>query len=163
MVTAEAKLRPVLRALCIAFAIGQTWVSRTFIDPDGTAYADIAKAWLRIDWHNALNSYWSPLYSWLLAVGYAFFGQGIRVQAYLPHIISLAAFFAILAAWEWLMREWERWQGPPMHRNLMDLVSYLTIAWVGLQLNGIAFTSADIILTAILIAIAALLLRIRRG
>jgi hypothetical protein len=43
------------------------------MNPDGTAYIDIARAWLRADWSAALNAYWSPLYPWMLAAAIAVF------------------------------------------------------------------------------------------
>ncbi len=35
---------------------------------DTISYLDIADAYLRREWDVAINSYWSPLYSWLLAI-----------------------------------------------------------------------------------------------
>ena len=161
--TSRTQVRVLLRSLCIVLAILQAWISRNLMDPDGTAYADLAKAWLRGDWLTALNSYWSPLYPWLTAAVYAIFRPGIRWQIFALHALNLGGFLAALAAWEWLMREWERWQGPPSHPLLVTAASYGVFGWAGLRLNGLAFTSADIFLTAILIALAALLVRLRRG
>jgi hypothetical protein len=38
------------------------------INSDGISYLDVARAYLRHDWSTAVNGYWGPLYSWLLAV-----------------------------------------------------------------------------------------------
>ena len=46
----------------------QCWSYRFWIEPDGVNYLDVANAYLRHDWSVAINSYWSPLYSWLLAL-----------------------------------------------------------------------------------------------
>ena len=47
----------------------QAWMSRyTLSTHDSVSYLDIADAYLRADWHAALNAHWSPLYSWLLAL-----------------------------------------------------------------------------------------------
>jgi hypothetical protein len=35
---------------------------------DGLAYLDVARAYVRYDWHTAINGYWGPLYAWLLAI-----------------------------------------------------------------------------------------------
>jgi hypothetical protein len=32
------------------------------------AIADIGDAYVRGDWHSAVNAYWSPLYSWFLGL-----------------------------------------------------------------------------------------------
>jgi len=36
------------------------------INPDGISYISIAQKYLRGDYGNAVNGYWSPLFSWLL-------------------------------------------------------------------------------------------------
>ena len=35
--------------------------------PDGVSYLDVVDKYLQQDWAWAINIYWSPLYSWLLA------------------------------------------------------------------------------------------------
>ena len=139
------------------------WVSRGLWDPDGVSYSDIAKAYLRGDWHNALNSYWSPLYSWLLAIGYLVFRPSIRWEILVAHVINFLGFAAALFAWNWLFREWEHWQGPPRHRVLIEVARFSVITWAGLHLVGLGFTSADMEVLALTIAAAALLVRLRRG
>jgi hypothetical protein len=37
------------------------------VGADGLAYLDVARAYLHHDWPVAINGYWGPLYSWLLA------------------------------------------------------------------------------------------------
>ena len=46
----------------------QAWASRFYIEHDGVNYLDVAQACARHDWRHAINGYWSPLYSWLLAI-----------------------------------------------------------------------------------------------
>jgi hypothetical protein len=38
------------------------------LNPDGISYLEIAAKYSRGEWHNAVNGYWGPLYSWLLAL-----------------------------------------------------------------------------------------------
>ncbi len=155
--------RTVLNVFALLLAFSQMWVSRGLVDADGISYSDIAKAYVRGDWHNALSSYWSPLYSWLLAVGYLIFKPGIRWETLVPHVINFLAFAGALFAWNWLFREWERWQGPPRYRLLVDVAGFSVITWAGLHLVTISFTSPDMEVLALTIAIAALLVRVRRG
>jgi len=153
----------VLRGTCILLALVHAWMFRGVMDPDGVSYSDIANAMLKGDWQNALSSYWSPLYSWLLGVGYAIFQPGIEWKISISHLINLLGFVAALLAWEWLFREWEHWKGPPAHRTLIEVAGYSAIAWAGFHLVTIAFTSADMEVMALMIVLAALLLRVRRG
>lgn len=152
-----------LRLATLLFALGQIWTSRFSVNPDGIAYLDIARAWLRGDWAGALNTYWSPLYSWLVAAVFALFRPGIRWQYFTMHAINFAGFAAALLAWDHLFKEWEKWQGPPKHRKLVNLAACATICWVGLHLVGLAFDSADILVLALTLLLAARLVRVRSG
>jgi hypothetical protein len=152
-----------LRAFSILLALNLAWLSRYRMDPDGVAYADVAHAILRGDWHNALNTYWSPLYSWLLALGFGIFRPPIEWETYIPHAVVFLGFLAALAAGEWLMREWERWQGPPAHRSLTTIAFYTLFMWASLHMTGMDFTSADVFLIAAWFTVAALMIRIRSG
>ncbi|MCC6318100.1 MAG: hypothetical protein IT361_10455 [Gemmatimonadaceae bacterium] len=61
-----------LNVLClaatIALAVVLTWISRDAVNPDGVAYLDLARAMRMGRWSDAVQGYWSPLYSALLAV-----------------------------------------------------------------------------------------------
>ncbi len=67
--------RLVLGALLVylGISVAAIWTHRYHINPDGTAYLDIARSYLAGHWECAINAYWSPLFSWLivpwLAVG----------------------------------------------------------------------------------------------
>ncbi len=72
----------------------------------------------------------------------------------------------LLAEWllaEWLLAEWEGATGPGTHPCLVVLAGCCGLIWVGLRLNDMIFTSADILVTAITITCCAFLLRIQRG
>ena len=57
-----------LQAAVILAGLRGAMVGRNLpIGSDGLAYLDVARAYLRHDWTTALNGYWGPLYSWLLA------------------------------------------------------------------------------------------------
>lgn len=62
-----SRVKTTFRSIAVILAFLQAWAYRFYIEPDGVNYLDIARAYTRRDWTNALNSYWSPLYSWLLA------------------------------------------------------------------------------------------------
>ncbi len=152
-----------LRTAALLFALGQIWTSRYAVNPDGIAYLDIARALLRGDWNEGLSSYWSPLYSWLVAVVFAIFRPGLRWQYLSMHAINFAGFAFTLWAWEQLVKEWEEWQGPPAHRGLVNFAGYATVCWAGLHLVDLAFDSADIFVLALTLLLAARLVRVRRG
>ncbi|MDQ6676002.1 MAG: hypothetical protein M3Z09_01755, partial [Acidobacteriota bacterium] len=143
----------VFRAVVLALAAGQIWTTRYVIDADGTAYVDVARAWLRGDWIHALNAYWSPLNIWLFTTAFAIFSPSARWELPLIHAVALVGFIAAFAAWEWLFYEWESWQGVSSHPVLTDAAGYCVVAWAGLGLTGLGwFNSADVLVMALLLA-----------
>ncbi len=155
--------RHFLRALCIGFAALASWHHRFLLDPDGICYVDIAKFYLRGDWHSALNSYWSPLFSWLIAAAFGVFEPSMYYEIPLVHAVILLAFVAGVVAWEWLIREWERWQGPPAHPALIEAAGYATLFWAGKHLQTLVLTTPDVLLIPIFLAATAILVRVRSG
>lgn len=141
----------------------QIWTTRYVIDPDGTAYVDVARAWLQGDWIHALNSYWSPLYIWLFTLAFGVFSPSAHWQIPLIHVVALVGFLGAFAAWEWLNSEWELWQGVSAHPVLSDVAGYCVFTWAGLSLTGLGwFNSADILVMALLLAATTILIRVRR-
>jgi hypothetical protein len=57
---------PILAYLIAAIALAGKYLYD--IDPDSTSYITIARKYAAGDFAHAINAYWSPLYSWLLAV-----------------------------------------------------------------------------------------------
>ncbi|EKQ52020.1 MAG: hypothetical protein B655_2030 [Methanobacterium sp. Maddingley MBC34] len=63
---------------------------------DGMSYIAIAENYLKGDWTNAINGYWSPLYSWLMTPIISF-GFKIDYAAYVTRVVSLiVGFFTII-------------------------------------------------------------------
>src|SRR6266436_6436899 len=82
-------LRAVFWAIAIVTGFLQTWMARFSVTSDGICYLDIASAYLRGDWHNALNSYWSPFFSWLLALAMGIFHPAPYWESTLLHFVNL--------------------------------------------------------------------------
>jgi hypothetical protein len=63
---------------------------------DGISYLSIAMKYVHGDWANAVNGYWSPLYSWLITP-IMFFSYNTSYAAYVPRVVSfIAGFFTII-------------------------------------------------------------------
>jgi hypothetical protein len=152
-----------MRIAVIALGAGQAWVSRFQSNPDVTAYLDIAKAYLHHDWPNALNSYWSPLYSWLLAAAFSLVKPSPHSTLPILHAVNFAGFIWSLLGWEFLFREFEKWQGPPVRRAAIEFTAYCTFVWFNLHLTGLWENAVDTYVVAIFLCVSALLVRIRRG
>jgi hypothetical protein len=89
----------------VALALGaaQAWATRFTMNPDGVSYLDIGDAYWRGDWHNAINAYWSPLYSWILG----FFLKVLKPSAYweypMAHLVNFLIYVAALACFEFFL------------------------------------------------------------
>ncbi len=91
-----------LVAVCTGFL--QAWAVRFWLSPDGNTYLDIASSYCRGDWKNAVNAYWSPLFSWLLAFCLAIFRPGPYWESTLLHLLNFVAFLLSLLAFEFFFR-----------------------------------------------------------
>src|SRR5579871_3217672 len=98
-------------AALIFCAVAQTWWTRHIIFSDGIVYLDIADYYARGDWHNALNEYWSPLYSWILALILKLFHPAPYWHVAMLHVINLLAFCAALAFLELFIGELLQYRG----------------------------------------------------
>jgi hypothetical protein len=78
----------------------QAWSARFWLSPDGTNYLDIATAYLRGDWKNAVNAYWSPLFSWLLAFSLRVLHPTPYRESTLLHLLNFAALLVSLLSFE---------------------------------------------------------------
>ena len=98
-----ARLRISCWSVLLALGAAQAWATRFTMNPDGISYLDIGDAYWRGDWHNAINAYWSPLYSWILG----FFLKMVRPSAYweypLVHLVNFFIYVAALGCFEFFL------------------------------------------------------------
>src|SRR5579884_4163927 len=80
------------------------------------------------------------------------------------HIASFISFCLALAAWEWLVAEWEHWQGPSANPVLTDVTGYCVILWAGLRMPELGWLqNGDCLVLALMLAATAVMVRARRG
>ena len=90
-------------ALLAVAGLAQAWFYRHRIIADGISYLDIAKYYAQGNWSAALNSYWSPLYSWLLALAMVCLRPSSYWEIGLLHLLNYCAYLAALVGFEfWL-------------------------------------------------------------
>lgn len=140
------------------------------VEADGLAYLDVARAYLRHDWHTALNGYWGPLYSWLLAAGMRIFQPGVRsefaVARAVNFVIFIWAVFAFSAFWRTLA-DWSRRNcgvchalpdvSPSGWTSLGSLLFLVSFSWF------VDVVNPDILAAAIVFMIAGLLFKLNHG
>ncbi len=109
-------------------------------NPDTVSYAGIAWSWISGDFEQAINSYWSPLYSWLLVPIIAT-GIPVLIGCKLINFISGAIILILLNKLFSLIIH-----SPPR------LLGYLLFSASVLLQYGLAFSTPDVLSTCICIA-----------
>ena len=143
------------------------------MNPDGVSYLDIGDAYWRHDWHNAINAYWSPLYSWILG----FFINVVKPTPYweypLVHLVNFLIYVGALACFEFFLtsfvsQQQERDQDL-LARGQMGipvwawyLLGYSLFIWTSLILMGLRVANPDLLVFAFTCLDFALLVRIHR-
>jgi len=164
----------ILRGVCwtVALVAGflQTWAARFSVTPDGNSYLDIASAYLRGDWHNALNSYWSPLFSWLLALALGIFHPTPYWESTVLHLVNFVGLLAALACFEFFFRSFlrhaEEFRSSEDPKPALPEFAWWALGY-GLFLSTTLFllpatdTTPDIWVSALTYVVAGLILRIR--
>ena len=167
-----------LRISCWAVALSlgawQAWATRFAINPDGVSYLDIGDAWWRGDWHNAINAYWSPLYSWILGFFLKVFHPSIYWEYPLVHLVNFLIYVGALACFEFFLRtfvanEKERSAELAVHGEmalsptLWYLLGYSIFIWTSLVLVGLRVVSPDMLVFASICLLSGLMVRVRRN
>jgi len=82
----------------------QAWAFRFAIISDGNSYLDVATNYLRGDYNQAINAYWSPMVSWLLAVLMKIFHFSGRWDTTVFHLLNFAGLLIALRSFEFFFR-----------------------------------------------------------
>ncbi len=134
---------------------------------DGLAYLDVARAYLRHDWHTAVNGYWGPLYAWLLAIAMRLFHPGIRAEFALARTLNFALFAAALYTFSKFWRAVADWSKPiGDHETSIPVASpftWILLGYLSFIVNfawSVDSVNPDILVAAIVFAIADLLFRL---
>jgi hypothetical protein len=98
-----SRLKLGFRAAILVLGSLQAWAGRFYIEHDGVNYLDVANAYARHDWVHAINGYWSPLYSWLLAIIEIVFRPSPYWQSTFLHLLNFLLFILALIAFEFFL------------------------------------------------------------
>jgi hypothetical protein len=163
-------LRVVFWLTAIILGAAHTWGDRHSIYSDGISYVEIATAYARHDWSNAINAYWSPLFSWMIALAFLTLHPSNYWQAATAHLVMFVSYLVTLSCFEFFMGELIRTQ----QRDPADLESilgpftmyvagYCSILFAALGMAvKIGSLSPDTIAMALVLALIGQVLRIRR-
>ena len=136
------------------------------LDPDGLSYLDISDAWLRHDWSNCINAYWSPLFPALIAALRAVLPRSSYFEFAIVHLAGYLCFVASLFCFRLLLHELEKYKEgwndqPHLPRWAFRSIAYLLFLWGGLSLIRVYWPTPDMLVSAVVYLGAWLLLRQR--
>jgi hypothetical protein len=164
------------RVSAVVLGGGHAWAASAAhsMNPDGINYLDMGDAYLRGDWGMALNSVWSPLYSWILGGVMKVFQPGMRWEFPLVHLTNFAVFLAALLSFEFLLRQMLAAIEPFSHDHTEKVgaslpawifvgITYSLFIWASLALVKIWSVNPDMLVSAIVYLAAGLIVRIRNG
>jgi hypothetical protein len=174
MTVAVRTRRLAIAAWSLAILAGaiHAWAERHTINVDGVSYLEIADAYRRGDWHAALNAYWSPLFSWILAASLAVLRPAPESEFAAAHAVAFGIYVATAGAFLYLLHEilatqrrdtaelrgsgWTRlpewaWHG----------VGFALFLWSSLWFIGLG-VKPDLLVSALLCLVGGVLLRMQR-
>jgi len=127
-------------------------------------YLDVAAAYARHDWSSAINSYWSPLYSWLLAATMVVARPAPSLESTVLHAMNFFLFLSALFCGEFFLAELmkDRTEGA-MPEWALWCIGYSLLLFVSLFMNPPYLDTPDLGTSAFVYLAAGLLVRIRTG
>lgn len=153
-------------------ALVLVWASRFFVNPDGVSLLDLSDDIAAGQWGNAVNAHWGPLYPAFLAVWLRPFAAGSPLESTAVHVLNGALFLASVATFDFFLRELGASQrkagdGAPAWAMAVETPAGLNAAYAvfffcSLVLITVKVVTPDMLLSALVFAAAALLVRIER-
>jgi hypothetical protein len=161
-----ARVQWCCRCAIAVCALIDCWICRFRINPDGVSYLDMGDYYWSGNWHAALNSYWSPLYSWL--TGLVLLAKpGMRWEYPLVHLLTFAILAAALFSFEFFWRALlaspgnVAWVGT--WRKNAWILGYLLFAYVHLAVHRLVLVTPDLVVDALVYLAFGLMLRFLAG
>jgi hypothetical protein len=172
----EAPNNKGIRKLEIALWIGSLvlgllslWLVKFRIYSDGVSYLEIASRYRSGAWNQAINSYWSPLYSWILALMGWILRPTAQWEVPMLHLVNFLVFAASLFTFRFFLRQ--------MTLMIMDngglqtgytrrawvLSAYFIFLWGALALTPLGLVTPDGITNLLLYSVAGIVVTIKRG
>jgi len=81
----------------------QAWSHRLLIDHDAVAYLDVAENYARGAWGSALNGFYSPMYSWLMAIPFYLLKTPRSGNSIVLHLVNFAGYLGAYASFEFFL------------------------------------------------------------
>ena len=111
LVRQPSGLKLIFWVLGVFVGLVQAWAYRfSLSSEDAVSYLDIGDAYLRGDWHRAINAYWSPLYSWLLGFFIAILQPPPYWEFFVVKLVNLFIFLVAFASFDFFLQQLIKYQ-----------------------------------------------------
>ena len=160
----------------IAIILGffHAWADHHYLmNADAMSYLDVAEAYMRRDWATAVNSYWNPLYSWLIALALSIIKPSPYWKFAVLHVLNFLIYLFALGCFGFLIRELVRRQqnqsAELVAANLVKVPAWALLAlgyslfiWSSLFLISIQLESPDMLVAGFMYLATGVFFRLRR-
>ena len=162
-----AAMLRLVRLIALLLGAASAWLFRHVNNPGGMSYLDIADAYMRGDFANAINGFWSPLYSLLLGPALVLLRPGPYYEASVAHLVNFLIYCAAMVTFDRLLQavihRSRGENGAWMPEWLWVLFGYSTFVWSALILINVGALSADLLMAVFVFGAAAILVRMQDG
>ena len=157
-------------AFAVAFGVVDAVATRNSMGPDGISYLDIADALQHGHWSALFNAQWSPMYPFLLSLGFRALHPSSYWEFATVHLVNLLIYLGALAAFSCFIKaflgytartENEIGIASPISPGAWATLGYALFVWSSARLTSVDAVSPDMCLSIFICLAAALLLRIR--
>jgi hypothetical protein len=101
----ESRRRAIFWSIVVVLGFVQASAHRLLVDHDGVAYMDIAANYAHGAWATAINGFYSPLYSWLTAIGLYLLHVPRSWESTILHVVNFVGYLGAYASFEFFLRE----------------------------------------------------------
>ena len=154
LVRQPSGLKLIFWVLGVFVGLVQAWAYRfSLSSEDAVSYLDIGDAYLRGDWHRAINAYWSPLYSWLLGFFIAILQPPPYWEFFVVKLVNLFIFLVAFASFDFFLQQLIKYQRKTQQttskrsREIPEwiwlIMGYALFLWVSLKWIGIHLDAPD--------------------
>lgn len=165
------KLRVAAWVAVIVLGFVHAAAARHTMLPDGVSYLDVADKYLQRDWAWAINAYWSPLYSWLLAGALYLIRPSPYWEYPVVHLVNFLIYLISFVCFEFLLSQFMRYLRERVYEKSPDssflppwcwrAIGYVLFLWCTLVLITVEVVTPDMCVAALVFLAGGLLIRIR--
>jgi len=132
--------------------------------PDGVSYMDLGDYYWKGDWHNALSTYWSPLYAWMTALLFHLTHPSMRWEFPEVHLLNLGIMIAALFCFEFFWRELLNSDGDlVVAPGSAWAIGYLLFLYIHVRSERFSIVTPDLVVAALVYLAMAMMLRFKAG